>query len=96
MTEQDDHLSYTKTDRGFKHLPAIPGTHGERPAGRVRVYESSAASDRYVWLSVEQPADRNHPENGQVVEATIHMRLEDAVKLAEQIGWLAEHHYQNA
>ena len=91
-----DHLQPVKTDRGFKHLPPIPATHAGRPAGRVMVYESSAANGPHLWISVEQPADRNHPDNGEIIEASVHMTLEDAVKLAEQINYLAEHHYQNA
>lgn len=94
--EQPEHLRPTKTDRGFQHLPPIPATHGGRPAGQAYVYESSAANGPHLWLGVEQPADSNHPDNGAVIGARIHMRVEDAVRLAEQILYLVEHHYQNA
>jgi hypothetical protein len=93
---EPEHLrATTSNDRGFRRLPPIPGTHGGRPAGQVHVYESSAANGPHLWLSVEQPADRNHPENGEVVEATVHIALDDAMKVADQIRWMAEHHYQN-
>ena len=59
-----EHLRAVTSDRGFKRLPPISATHGGRPAGQVRVYESSAATGPHLWLAVEQPVDRNHPENG--------------------------------
>lgn len=88
------HLHVTKSGRGFKLLPPIPGIHGDQPAGEVRVYESSAASGPHLWLSVTQPADRNHPDNGHTIEATVHLAAEDAWRLADQLRYLVEHHYQ--
>lgn len=85
------HLEFERTSRGFIWMPPIPATHGGRPAGNVRVYESSAAEDHHLWLQVHQPADRNHPENGKTIEATIHVRASDMRNLAEQILWLIDH-----
>lgn len=91
-----EHLRPRVTDRGFMHLPPIVAVHGGRPAGTVRVYESSAAGDPAVWIAVEQPADRNHPENGLTREAVVHMPLDRAVQFAEQIMWLASNHFKEA
>lgn len=88
-----EHLRVTKSDRGFARLPKIQATHGERPAGHAEVYESSAAGGPYLWLSLTQPADRNQPD-GDVIEATVHMRAEDAWRFAEQIQHLVRGHYQ--
>jgi hypothetical protein len=48
--------------------------------GQVRVYESSAATHPYIWLNVD--------------EATLHLTVEDATKLAEQLAYLVKNHYQ--
>jgi hypothetical protein len=87
------HLRPERTERGFQHLPPIAGFHAGRPAGAVRVYESSAAFVPSVWVGAEAPADRNNPD-GPTVEAVVHMPLAQAVQLAEQIMWLAQNHYQ--
>lgn len=86
----DDHLTATRSDRGFDRLPPVPSRHG----GEVQVYESSAASGPHLWLSVQTPVDLNDPE-GPVVDAVAHLTVEDALKLAEQIQQLAAGHYQN-
>lgn len=85
-----EHLVYTTTERGFDRMPPIPSVHGGRRVGAVEVYESSAAFEPYLWLNAEitdQFCDQS--------ETTIHLRCEDAVKLAEQILFLARNHYQN-
>jgi hypothetical protein len=87
------HLRPERTERGFQHLPPVAGFHAGRPAGAVRVYESSAAFVPSVWVGAEAPADRNNPD-GPTVEAVVHMPLAQAVQLAEQIMWLAQNHYQ--
>lgn len=89
-----EHLIVTKTDRGFKTLPHIPATHAGRPAGHAAVWESSAADEPSLWIEVEQPADRNHPDNGETIRAAIHIRAEDAWRFAEQIQHLVKNHYQ--
>lgn len=88
-----EYLQPEQTARGFTHLPPIEAVHGGRPAGRVRVHESSAADGPYVWICVDQPMDRNYPENG-LEEASVHMPLDRAVQFAKQIMWLAKNHYQ--
>lgn len=84
-----DHLTVTRTDRGFSHLPALLDTYG----GQVEVYESSAASGPHIWLNAQSPANYNDPA-GAKTQAMLHLPVEDAVKLAEQILLLARGHYQ--
>lgn len=86
-----DYLRPLVSDRGFAHLPPIPATHAGQPAGHARVYQSSAATEPCLWLQVVQPADRNHPGDGNTIEATIHVRAEDMWHLAQQIEALIRH-----
>lgn len=85
--EDHSHLEYTTGWRGFDHMPEIPSTYG----GFVRVYESSNAAGPHIWLKAEEVpvGDDRIP-----VTAFAHLTLNDAVKLAEQILYLADHHYQ--
>jgi hypothetical protein len=80
------HLQATVTERGFTHMPSIPGQYG----GDIRVYESSAAEGPHIWLCATAPLDLD----GQPSRATMHLTVEDALKLADQLHYLAEHHYQ--
>lgn len=89
------HLRYTTTDRGFRYLPPIPGTHGGQPAGSVSVRESSAASGPHLWISARHPSDRNDPTSAPA-EGCVHIRTEDAWRFADQIRYLVEHHYQGS
>jgi hypothetical protein len=86
----NDHLTPIVSDRGFSRLPSIPSDY---PGGRVRVYESSAASSPHIWLTATAPVDLNEPD-GPKAEAPIHLSAENAWKLADQLRWLVEHHYQ--
>ncbi len=76
-------------DRGFSALPAIPSTYG----GEVRVYESSAAMHPHVWFAVSWPTDLNRP-HGERVSGHLHLTVESAQHLAEQLLHVVEHHYQ--
>jgi hypothetical protein len=92
-SQAPEHLTPTMTNRGFLHLPPIEGFHAGRPDGKVRVYESSAASGPHIWINVE--GNYVTPEFVQRgVDVSIHLPLEDALKLAEQIKWLVRSHYQ--
>lgn len=84
-----EHLQISTSDRGFDRLPAIPSEYG----GEVRVYESSAAMGPHIWLAAEAPVDLNHPE-GLTHEVPVHLTVENALKLAEQIQLLCRNHYQ--
>jgi len=89
-TEPADHLVNVATsDRGFVRLPPIPSEYG----GNVRVYESSAAMGPHIWLTATAPANLNEPD-GPAVQAPIHLTLDNARKLAEQIQFLVANHYQ--
>lgn len=93
---EDDHLKPHTTDRGFHHLPPIKGVWGGRPDGsEVRAYESSLASGPHLWISVLSPVDANEPD-GPKTESIAHLTAENTLKLAEQLYWLVENHYQIA
>lgn len=77
------HLVPEVTNRWFKHLPVIDHT---RP-GHVKVYESSAADQPCIWLNV---AGGSAEGAGHA-----HLTLDQARKIADQLNWLADHHYQN-
>lgn len=86
MTEVPEHLRpKVGGDRGFLHMPPIPSTYG----GYVRVYESSNASGPHLWVTVHEKM-----VGGVPVGAFAHLTVEGAVLLAQQIIYLAEHHYQ--
>lgn len=85
------HIQVVRSDRGFARLPGIPGEYG----GSVLVYESSAAMHPCIWLAATVPSNLNDPE-GPTVKAFIHLTVENATKLAEQIQHLVAHHYQAA
>jgi hypothetical protein len=89
MTDIPDHLRPVTSDRGFNRLPAIPSEYG----GNVRVYESSAAMAPHIWLNATAPVNLNEPD-GETCSVPIHLTLESASKLADQIRWLVDHHYQ--
>jgi hypothetical protein len=75
----EPHLVPHVTDRGFTHLPEIAGTY---PETNVRAYESSAASQPCIWLNVTAG------------KGTVHLTVEDALRLADQLQHLARNHYQ--
>lgn len=83
-----EHLEYTTTERGFDHMPELPGIYG----GTVKVYESSSAMQPCVWLSATVPANRDKPD-GASFETTVHLSAEDAWKLADQLRALVRNHY---
>lgn len=84
------HLEPVKTDRGFQHLPSIADGYGSS----IRVYESSAATEPYVWVKIRE--ELTTPRGGQTKEICAHLAMEDLVKLGEQIEWMKQHHYQGA
>lgn len=83
------YLEVTKTDRGFKHMPALPSRYG----GTIRTYESSSAEVPSIWVTIECPVDLNDP-TGPTKEAVAHLEVDAAWLLAEQLRYLVEHHYQ--
>ena len=87
-----DTPNVTITDRGFQHMDPIPGTYGGQVSGQVKVYESSAASGPYVWLTVRSFSNPN--TQSDPVEATVHLALAHAECLRNQLTFLIENHYQ--
>lgn len=87
------HLDPSRSDRGFKRLPPIPGNYG----GEAVVYESSSAEEPKLWLKVIEPNDLNAGSVGDLSAGThsamLHLTAEDAWKLADQLRWLVENHY---
>lgn len=83
------HPGPTITDRGFKHMNPIPSDFG----GFIRIYESSADKGPYVWVNIECPVSFNDP-SGPTKEGTVHLHIENARVLAEQLMFLVNNHYQ--
>jgi hypothetical protein len=86
----NDHLEPMTSGRGFDYLPPIPSEYG----GEVSVSESSAASGPHVWLRATAPVDLNEP-NGPTHQVPIHLTAENALRLADQLRYIVEHHYQS-
>jgi hypothetical protein len=84
-----DTSEYMVTDRGLTHMRPVPSEYG----GEVKVYESSAAEGPHIWLQATAPVNLNEPD-GPTHEVPIHLTAESAWRLAEQLRWLVEHHYQ--
>lgn len=78
-----------KSGRGFAHYNAVPGEYG----GGVRVYESSAMSAPHIWLAATCPSNMNDPTSPPV-EAVVHLTLENAQIVRDQLTHLIENHYQ--
>lgn len=76
----------TITDRGFKHMPPIPGTYG----GEVQVYESSSADHPHIWLKVSGP-DTDPDES--IPTGTVHLSVGDAERHIAHVRFLIDNHY---
>lgn len=85
------HLQYETSERGFISLPDIPSSYG----GTVNVYESSNAENPHIWLNAVAPKNLNNP-SGDTVTAPIHLTVENAKALAEQLLFLVDEHYQGS
>lgn len=77
----DDQSGDTFTQRGFRHTLPVNGTYG----GKVKVYESSAASEPHVWVAAEDEDER---------EVCIHLTIDDAITYATNILRVCQMHYQ--
>lgn len=75
-----DHLAETVSDRGLRYFPPIPATYAGRKDGEVEVHESSAAEEPALWLKVTA---------GSGASQTVHLHVDDAHRLAEQLVALA-------
>ena len=88
MADEKD-LGLIYTGRGFKRFPEIESVYG----GTIETYESSAAEEPRIWVRTVCPTNLNEP-HGPSVEAVAHLNIADALRLAQQIQYLVEHHYQ--
>ena len=70
-------------------MPGIPSEYG----GVVRVYESSLATQPAIWLRATAPKNLND-HDGDWEDIPIHLTVENARKLADQLNWLCNNHYQ--
>jgi hypothetical protein len=94
-TNPPEHLTVVKSDRGFSRLPLIPGDYG----GDAQVYESSSAEGPHLWLKVTEPEDLNAHAAGKdtpMKECHLHLPLENAAKLRDQLTWLIDNHYHES
>ena len=91
LSEPPERLRFTTSSRGFDFMPAVKSRH---EGAQVQVSESSSASTPSLWLRAQAPANLNVPE-GDVVQAPVHLTVDNAWRLAEQIVFLVKNHYQN-
>lgn len=77
------HLVPEVTNRGFKRLPSINDAHGSNACA----FESSATSAPHVWLAVTLAGGEEH--------VSLHLTLDQARQVADQLNWLVDHHHQN-
>jgi len=76
------------SSRGFKYLDDLKTDYGHT----VRVYESSAAFRPCLWMKVNGEGN----SCGDVeTELSVHMTLNQAQNLRDQLTLLIENHYQN-
>lgn len=80
-----EHLEVETSDRGFDATAPIPSEYG----GAVRVGESSNAEYAGIWLWADEAMVGRPP-----AKVTINLTAENAWKLADQLRYLVEHHYQ--
>lgn len=88
--DKPPHMRPELSNRGFKHMPALDVAYG----GRLSAYESSAAEEPHLWLNAVAV---NHPgmPGSDKTTATIHLSLDDAVRLIQQLDWLIANHYHH-
>lgn len=68
------------SDRGFLHFEEIEGTYGDT----IRAYESSSAERHCIWIH------SNSPNVGSRGEASVHLPVEQARRLAQHILYLCD------
>ena len=84
-----------RSERGFVQGDEIPSTYG----GHIKAYESSSAEHARIWVRVTSPVDLNQwareRENytGEWDETAVHLNIEDAATLRDQLTELIDNHY---
>lgn len=76
------HMIPHVSDRGLLFMPSVSGTY---PSDQIGLSESSSASDAAIWLRSSQSGTR---------ATSIHLTLEAAGQLRDQLTYLIENHYQ--
>lgn len=79
-------VRWTMTDRGFKHYAPV-----ETVAGTVLVYESSAATEPKLWLSIDA-GSHEHLTLAQAAE--MRDSLDEGAPLRDTLSMAIERHYQ--
>lgn len=81
-----------RTERGFQFGEPIHGSHLDHRNGievpaaqHVRIYESSAAFGPHIWVAVTEPGR---------APAAVHLSLENARRVRDQLTYLLDNHYQ--
>lgn len=69
------------SDRGLRYCHEVEGTYGDN----VQVYESSAADGPHLWVKANSATG---------LSAAVHLHIDDAVVLAEQLLRLHRMHHQ--
>lgn len=87
---ETDHLQASPSGRGVDSFLSIPSTYY---GAEIRVQESSSAEGPHVWIFVKSPENLNKPD-GPRVEVSLHLTVEAAWCLAEQLATLVRDHYQ--
>lgn len=73
----NDHLKYTRSERGLRYFPALPTISGTR----IQLYDSSLATEPAVWLDID--VDSTHAQGD--APAAIQLSTTVAAQLAEQL-----------
>lgn len=83
---------YETSDRGFRHYEPTPTSYGHE----VRIYESSAAMEPHLWLSVELTPEnaRDAGSNIEPGRQAAHMTLDQAEEVYNKLGAAIRDHYQ--
>lgn len=75
---------YTVSDRGFIHWAPVATTYGHE----VTVYESSAAEQACMWLSL----GKGQTHDSEDTDRSAHLTYEQALQVHGRIGaWLDRH-----
>lgn len=90
MTE-DEHLTPTYSKQGYRWMPMIEGLYGDA----VQVTESSLGGEPALWLRMAGASQETGRRNHVQLWRQVHLSTDQAVRLAQQLLWMVEHHHQN-
>lgn len=91
------HPQFEVSDRGFVHWTPVEDTYGHE----VKVYESSAAEEPCMWLSVDGPVHLNAPAKPAAGvshgvspdgHASAHLNFSQVLQVYDRMSaWIARH-----